>query len=387
MFARRWDVIGYRTRALLRKELNQIVRDRRVLVSMTLPLVMHLMLFGSILSPKVANLRLGVVDESQSPESRELIAELSESRSFQLAGVYPSVDRVGNAISRGDLDAGVELPLDFARDLHRGRATGVQILLNAMNANTATISRAYIEGVIESYNQEVARRLPRTLAIRATAIGRSGRVVVHPTFFYNPGLVTSWFVVTGLIGMLLIMIGSITASTTMVKEREAGTLEQLLMTPATTGEIIVGKIGPPFVLLCLMTAVALSIIRFFWQVPFHGGLLLVTGASVLSLLTGMGIGTFIATFTKSAQQAQLATFFLTPPLSALSGAFTPAEAMPHWLQPFTIVNPIYHFGVITRATLIKGSGLGTLWPHLVALAIFALVLMWSSVWRFRQQLG
>jgi ABC-2 type transport system permease protein len=207
-----------------------------------------------------------------------------------------------------------------------------------------------------------------------------------PAFLYNPGLVTSWFVVTGLLGMLLIMIGSITASTTMVKEREAGTLEQLLMTPASPSEIMIAKIGPPFALLCLMTMVALAILRFFWHVPFRGSLVLVVAGAVLCLLTGMGMGTFIATFTKSAQQAQLATFFLSPPLSALSGAFTPAEAMPLWLRPFTMVNPIYHFGVIARAALIKGSGLATLWPHVVALLLFAVVLVWASVWRFRRQL-
>jgi ABC-2 type transport system permease protein len=377
-----------RMRALVQKESRQILRDPRVMAALAVPLVFHLMLFGSLLSPAVTDLQLGVVDESPSSESRELVAVLSESKSFRVAGVYQSADRLGEAIARGDLDAGLVVPYDFTRDLERGRPGSVQVLLNAMNANTAAISQGYMQGVIEDYTRGLPGRGIHvgTRSIEGSASIEPATVVLHPTFLYNPGLVTSWFVVTGLLGMLLIMIGSITASTTMVKEREAGTLEQLLMTPASPSEIMVAKIGPPFVLLCLMTMVALAILRFFWHVPFRGSLVLVVAGAVLCLLTGMGMGTFIATFTKSAQQAQLATFFMSPPLSALSGAFTPAEAMPPWLRPFTVVNPIYHFGVIARAALIKGSGLATLWPHLLALLLFAVVLVGASVWSFRRQL-
>jgi ABC-2 type transport system permease protein len=389
VIVRRQTFITQRMRALLRKEFRQILRDPRVLMALVLPLVFHLMLFGSLLSPAVTNLRLGVVDDSQSAESRELVAVLSESKSFRVAGVYPSVDRLGDAIARGDLDAGLVMSSDFARNIERGQPSTVQVLLNAMNANTASISQGYMRGVIENYTRGLAGRGVHAAVRPSTRTGPAApaQVVLHPTFLYNPGLVTSWFVVTGLLGMLLIMIGSVTASTTMVKEREAGTLEQLLMTPASPSQIIVAKIGPPFVLLCGMTVIALGILRFAWHVPFRGNLLLVISGAVLCLLTGMGIGTFIATFTKSAQQAQLATFFISPPLSSLSGAFTPAEAMPHWLQPFTAVNPIYHFAIILRSTLIKGSGLETVWPHLLALVAFAAVLVSASVWRFRQQLS
>ena len=379
---------NHRLRALVAKELDQIRRDRRVLMSLILPPILQLLLFGSVLSPAVANLKLGVVDLSRTPESRELAAALSESKSFRLAGAYTSAGILGDAISRGTLDAGVVIPYDFARDLRRGGAPTVQVLLNAVNANTAALGAGYATGIVQSYNRGLAgagirsalRQVPREP-------GRRGLALVMPAFLYNPGQVTSWFVVTGLFGMLLIMNGSIIASTTMVKEREAGTLEQLLMTPASTSEIIVAKIAPPFVLLCGMTLVAICIIKFFFHVPFRGDILVVVVGAALCLLTGIGIGTFIATFTKSAQQAQLVTFFMTPPLSSLSGALTPAEAMPHWMQPFTVLNPVFHFGVIARANMIKGSGFITLWPHLLALLVFALVLVSTSVWRFRQQLG
>jgi ABC-2 type transport system permease protein len=386
-----------RMRALVAKELDQIRRDRRVLMSLILPPVLQLLLFGSVLSPAVANLHLGVVDDSRTPESRELTAVLSESKSFQLAGSYTSAGALGDAISRGRLDAGVVIPYDFARQLRRGRAPTVQVLVNAVNANTAALGAGYAAGIVQSYNQGLAAagiRPPLSAAQAAPAASPSpaasgirGQALLMPAVLFNPGLVTSWFVVTGLFGMLLIMNGSIIASTTMVKERETGTLEQLLMTPASTSEIIVPKIAPPFVLLCGMTLMAIAIIRFVFHVPFRGNVLVVVVGAALCLLTGIGIGTFIATFTRSAQQAQLVTFFITPPLSSLSGALTPAEAMPHWMQPFTVINPVFHFGVIARATMIKGSGFTTLWPNLLALLAFALVLVSTSVWRFRQQLG
>ncbi len=380
--------VNQRMRALVTKELDQIRRDRRVLMSLILPPVLQLLLFGSVLNPAVANLHLGIVDDSRTPESRELAAALTESKSFQLSGSYTSPNDLGDAISRGKLDAGVVIPYDFARDLRRGHAPTIQVLLNAVNANTAALGAGYAAGIVQSYNQGLAGAGIRASvqAVPATP-DRRGQALLMPAFLYNPGQVTSWFVVTGLFGMLLIMNGSIIASTTMVKEREAGTLEQLLMTPASTSEIIVAKIAPPFVLLCGMTLMAIAIIRFVFHVPFRGDMLVVVVGAALCLLTGIGIGTFIATFTKSAQQAQLVTFFMTPPLSSLSGALTPAEAMPHWMQPFTVFNPVFHFAVIARANMIKGSGFLTLWPHLLALLVFALVLVSTSVWRFRQQLG
>src|SRR5712692_3673249 len=144
-----------RVRALMRKEFNQIRRDRRLAISLILPPTLQLLLFGFALSANVSNLRLGIVDDSKTPESRELIATMSESRSFRLAGYYFSVDELGDAISRGDLDAEVVIPYDFARELQRGHSTTLQVLLNAMNANTAAIGQGYAEGVIQSYNRQL----------------------------------------------------------------------------------------------------------------------------------------------------------------------------------------------------------------------------------------
>jgi ABC-2 type transport system permease protein len=257
----------------------------------------------------------------------------------------------------------------------------VQVLINAMNANTAAIAQGYTEGVIRAWNQNVhivASRPP----VRA-----AGMINLHPTFLFNPGLVTSWFIVTGTFGVLLMLNGSLISSAAMIKEREAGTVEQLLMTPAGTGEIVIAKIAPLFLLLCMMILFATCLICFVFHVPVRGNLLLVLLGAALCVLSGIGIGTFIATYTKSAQQAQLMSFFVNPPLASLSGALTPVEAMPHWLQPVTLINPIRHFGVITRSVMLRGSGIDTLWPNVLALLAFTVVLLTLSVRRFRKQLG
>jgi ABC-2 type transport system permease protein len=386
--ANRWvaGLLSHQLRALVQKELNQIRRDRRVIAALVMPPILQLMLFGSVMSPAVGNIRLGIVDHSQSAASRDLVAALAESGTFELAQAYPSAERLGDDVSVARIDVGVVIPADFARDLDRGRSTTIQVLLNAMNANTASISRGYIQGVVQDFN-ETRERPVRASVTRLPGDARQGAVRLSPALLYNPGGETTWFIVTGLLGTLLLMNGAMTASTTMVKEREAGTLEQLLMTPSGMTEIIVAKIVPPFVLLAVPATLALVVIRFYFGVPFSGSAPLIVLACALCLLCGIGIGTAMATLTKSAAQAQLATFFVTPPLMSLSGALAPAEAMPAWMQPLTVLNPVYHFGVISRAALIKGSGLAELWPHLLGLLVFALALMSVSVWRFRQQLS
>jgi ABC-2 type transport system permease protein len=382
-------LLGQRIRALMGKEFNQIRRDRRLVISLILPPLVQLTLFGFALSATVSDLRLGVVDESRTSESRELIAALTESRSFRLGAYYPSAGALGDAISQGRADAGVVIPYDFARDLQRGRAPTVQFLLNAMNANTATIGQGYAEGVIQSYNL-MLRRAGVSGGVEPSAVSvaqRRGLVQLVPTYLYNPGLVDSWFIATGVFGLLLILNSSLIASAAMVKEREAGTVEQLLMSPASTTEIIVAKLAPLFALLCMMMLLAIAVLGIVFHVPFHGSLPFVLFGGMLCVLSGISLGTVIATFSRSAQQSQLTAFFVNPPLSSLSGALSPVEAMPAWLQPFTVLNPIHHFATIVRGSMLKGSGIATLWPNALALSIFTVVLVSLSVWRFRKQLS
>jgi ABC-2 type transport system permease protein len=378
-----------RLRALIVKEFNQIRRDRRLVLSLLIPPILQLTLFGFALSPEVSNLRLGVVDESRTPESRELVAVLTQSRSFRLGGYYTTGEQLGTAISQAKLDAGVVIPYRFARDLQRGRSTTVQFLLNAVNANTATIGQAYAEAVLQSYNNDLRRAGGQAGVDGAAADGPNGhgRIQLMPAFLYNPGLVDSWFIATGVFGLLLILNSSLISSAAMVREREAGTIEQLLMSPASTAEIIVAKITPLFLLLSMMMLLAIAVLKVVFRVPFHGSLPFVLFGGVLCILSGISLGTVIATLSKSAQQAQLTAFFVNPPLASLSGALNPVEAMPDWLQPLTVLNPIHHFATMMRGATLKGIGIETLWPNVLALLGVTLILVALSVWRFRKQLS
>ncbi|HEY1731841.1 MAG TPA: ABC transporter permease [Terriglobales bacterium] len=375
--------------SLLRKEFAQIRRDRRLALSLILPPILQLLLFSVVLNATVSDLKLGVVDDSRTTESRDLSSTLTESRSFRLAGYYDSVDKLGDAISRGDIDAGVVIPRDFARDLERGRPVTVQLLLNAMNANTATIARSYAQGVILTWNQGLSGNglHARFAQIDVSPVSRRGQAIMTRAFLFNPGLINSWFVVTGVLGLLLILNGSIVAAAAMVKEREAGTIEQLVMSPAETSEIIVAKIAPLFLLLMLMVVLATLFMKLAFNVPFNGNIFVVFCGASLCILSGIALGTVIATFSKSAQQAQLTSFFVNPLLTTASGAVTPAEAVPHWLQPLVWINPIRHFSVIARSNMIKGTGFAGLWEDFLILGVFTLILVVMSVWRFRKMLS
>jgi len=383
------NVFNQRFRALVRKEFNEIRRDRRLMLSLLVPPVLQLTLFGFALSALVSDLRLGVVDESKTPESRELVATLTESESFRLGGYYFSVDELGDSISQSKVDAGVVIPYDYARELHRGHSTTVQFLLNATNANTATISQAYAEGIIQTYTAVLQRTgIHASLKqVAAYEINRRGQVQIMPAYIYNPGLIDSWFIATGVFGLLMIMNSSLVASAAMVRERETGTMEQLLMSPASTSEIIIAKIVPLFALLCIMMLMCVATLKNAFHIPSHGSLPYVLFGGMLCILSGISIGTVIATFSKSAQQAALTAFFINPPLSSLSGALNPVEAMPRWMQSFTILNPIHHFATIARSGMLKGSGIVALWPNFLALLIFTIVLVSLSVWRFGKQLS
>jgi ABC-2 type transport system permease protein len=375
--------------ALMRKEFNQIRRDTRIVMSLIVPPALLLLVFGLVLNSKIENVRLGVIDQSGTRESRELIADLSVSRSFRLTRAFLSPGDLSDAVMDGRVQAGLIIPAEFRRDLEKGRQATVQFVLNAMDANTATVAKTYAQGVVSAYAKGV--RGPGVHARfdeAAGAVARPGGVEIQPSFLYNPGLFAAWFTVTGVVGLLCILNSTLVASSALVKEREAGTIEQLLMSPATTTEIIVAKIAPLFAALCVMVVIlVVGIGRLVFGVPFNGGVFLVFAGAALCLLCGIGIGTFLATFTRSAYQTQLASFFINPPLAFLSGAVTPVEAMPAWLQPVTQINPIYHFGVIARGSMLKGSGLETLWPNFLALALIALALLTLSIMRFRQQLA
>ncbi len=372
---RAWSrLFGGRFWALALKELRQIRRDRRLTISLIVPPMLQILLFGFALDADVRNLRLGVVDESRTAESRELISVLTENDTFQLTGSYPTPAALGQALAAGRLDVGVVVPYEFARRRARGRPATVQVLLNAANANTAQIAQGYVEGAVASLN-------------RGLREDRAAPVELRAAYLYNPGLVNAWFIVTGVFGTLIILNGSLVSAATMIREKERGTVEQLLMTPASALEVVTAKLVPLFLLLMAMVGLVLLIAGLVFHVPFRGNALLVLVACAGCVLTGIGLGTLTSTFARSANQTQLISFFVNPPLAMLSGGLTPIEAMPKVVQPLTLLNPIAHFATIARSVLVKGAGLDVVYPNLLALIVLAALFVGVSAWRFRRQLG
>jgi len=266
------------------------------------------------------------------------------------------------------------VPYDFARRRARGRSSTVQILLNAANANTAQMAQGYVEGAVASLNRDAEGGGPQPVELRTA-------------FLYNPGLVNAWFVVTGVFGTLIILNGSLVSAATMIREKERGTVEQLLMTPASALEVVTAKIVPLFVLLMAMVSLVLVVARLAFGVPIRGSLALLLLACACCVLCGIGLGTLISTFVRSANQTQLISFFINPPLAMLSGGLTPIEAMPKWVQPLTLFNPIAHFATVARSVLVKGAGLDVVYPNLLALIALASIFVGISAWRFRRQLS
>jgi ABC-2 type transport system permease protein len=208
---------------------------------------------------------------------------------------------------------------------------------------------------------------------------------VQPAYIYNPGLVTSWHYVTGVMSIIMFINASLVASALAVKEKETGTIEQLLMTPAQTGEMLLAKTSPVFVLMMIVLFVALVVGMLVFHLPVRGALWLFTVAGACASLAGIGIGVMVATVSKSQQQAQLLTFFVNPPITLFSGATSPIENMPEILQKVSYIDPLRYLVTIVRGVTLKNSPWSALWPNLAALAGFAVLLFAVSAWRFRKQ--
>jgi ABC-2 type transport system permease protein len=376
-------IFGSRLWSLFMKEVRQIKHDRHLIATLIIPPTVQILIFGLALNPQVSDLRLGIVDESRTVESRQLVSAFTESQSFILVGYYESPEALGAALSAGKLSAGMVIPNDFAKERGRGMTADVQFLLDAVDSNAAGIAGGYASRIIASLNQQIAKD-SRTIALKTQG---QTNVNSRVALLYNPGLQNAWFIITGMLGILLILNGSLVASASMVKEKEAGTIEQLLMTPAKAGEIITAKMAPLVLLLLGDIGLALIIGYVAFGVPVRGSLLLLYSAGALCVFAGIGLGTFIATFTRSQQQAQLLSFFINPPLALLSGATTPLEAMPSWMLPLTEINPVRHFATIARSIMLKGAGIDVLYMHMLILLGFAVLLVSISAWRFRKQLG
>jgi ABC-2 type transport system permease protein len=377
--------------ALATKEVQQLRRNRGLVVQLMIPPTIVLVIFGFALNPKVRGLRLGVVDESLTYESRDLINALTENVNFKVTSLYTRPEEAEAALKNLELDLFLVIPPDFARSLNRGETASVQVLIDAVDANTAQIAQGYLGQALGDYNGSsgitpVAYvRSQREIMRSAHPAPPPGAVEVQSAYIYNPGLVTAWYYVTGVMSIIMFINASLVASALAVKEKETGTIEQLMMTPAQTGEMLLAKTSPVFVLMMVVIFVALATAIIVFQLPVRGALWLFAVAGAAAALAGIGIGVMVATVSKSQQQAQLLTFFVNPPITLLSGSTSPIDNMPDFLQKLSYLDPLRYLVTIVRGVTLKNAPWSALWPNLLALTGFAIVLFSISAWRFRKQ--
>ncbi|AFY78313.1 MAG: ABC transporter permease [Hydrococcus sp. C42_A2020_068] len=369
-------ILNSRFWALAIKEINQILRDKSLIFFLLFPPTIQLLIYGFALNPDVQNLKLGIVDYAQTNESQELVFALTEKTDniFIADRYFLKEEELSERVREGKLTVGLVIPPDFQRKISQDRTAEIQVFIDGVDANTAGIANGYINQIIEQYNRNLESDRPEPL------------VDLQTTFLYNPGLISSWFFVPGMMGVIFTLISSLVSAGTVVREKDSGTLEQLLMTPAEAWEILLAKIVPLFVLLMGDVLLAVVVGRVVFRVPFQGNFLLFLVLSGLYIFVGIGIGIMLATISRTQQQAFLISFFINLPLIQLSGAIAPVESMPTIFQYLSFVNPLRHYVAIVRGILLKGIGLGALWQHAIVLLFFAVIILSVSISRFRRQL-
>ncbi|MBS3027565.1 MAG: ABC transporter permease [Dolichospermum sp. DET50] len=360
--------------ALVRKEINQILRNKQLIVLLIVPPTVQLLLYGFALNPDVHNLKLGVIDYANVADSRELISAMTSNRIFTLESIPTSEKDLSQQVEDGKLDVGVIIPPDFSRKLAQ-KTADIQVFIDAVNANTAGIAANYMNQIVQQYNLSLEEGK------------RSPPVSPQVVFLYNPGLTSSWFFVPGVMGLVLTLIGTLVSAVTVVREKDTGTLEQLLMTPAANWQILLSKIVPLVFLLMGDVMLALTLGTVVFNLPFRGSFLLFISLSSMYVFVGISLGIMLATVCRSQQQVLLTSFFINLPIVQTSGAISPIEAMPPFFQMLSLLNPLRHYITIVRGILLKGVGLDVLWIHVLALLGFAVVLLSISVSKFRNQLS
>jgi ABC-2 type transport system permease protein len=277
-------------------------------------------------------------------------------------------------VQQGNVTVGLVIPPEFKRKLSQEKPANLQVLVDGVDANTAGIASSYILGIIHQFGRQLLSDpvLPLVRPLQ--------------TFLYNPGLISSWFFVPGVIGMVLTVNSSLVSALVVIREKEIGTLEQLLMTPAAIWEILLAKLIPLFVVLMADLFLALGVGRLVFGVPMRGSLLLLILLSGLYLLVGIGMGMMLATLSRNQQQVVLLVFFSNVPLIQLSGSIAPVESMPALLRYLSILDPLRHYIQILQGILLKGVGLNVLWLNVLALAVFAVAFLTIGINRFRGQL-
>ena len=369
-----------RLRQLLRKELRQMLRDPRSRRMLFISPVVQLLLFGYAVTTDVRHARVYLLDADQSAESRQLATTLTATGYFDIVQRGDRPAELAAALDRGDVLMGLNIPRGFAADLARGRPTAVQLLVDGSTANTANVALGYASQIIGRYGAERGAQI----AARAGVPAMTGGVDFQMRIWYNPNLESRSYNVPAVMGNLVMMMSLLLTSLAVVREREIGTLEQLMVSPLKPAELILGKTLPA-ALVALIDMVIVTAIALLWfRIPFEGSFLVLGVASLLFILTGLGVGLLISTISNTQQEAFMSMFLFFLPAMMLSGMMFPVENMPPAIQLLTQLDPIRHYLVVVRGVFLRGAGFEVLMPQMLTLAAIGVGVLSFATARFRK---
>ncbi len=362
---------------LLRKEFIQLFRDKRLLAIAIVPPILQMLVFGYVATTDVKNVPTAICDQNNSVQSRDFISKMTSSGYFIIAG-YPENDKqLACMLDNGTAMITVKIPPDFSEKILSYRQAPLQIIVDGTDSNTASIAMGYINNIVYEYSLELMSKKGRTREV----------IDARVRVFHNQEQKSVNYMIPGIIGMLLMLITTILTSVSIVKEKESGTLEQLLVSPIKPYELMLSKLIPyaliGFVDVLLVVAVGSS----WFHVPILGSFWLLLLLSGFFLLTSLGLGLLISTISANMQQTILTVMFIFMPFILLSGFIFPISNMPEIIQWVTLVIPLRYFLEIVRGIFLKGSGIDYLWPQAMALLLIGMCIFVVAVGRFRKKIS
>jgi ABC-2 type transport system permease protein len=369
---------------MLVKEFLQVFRDKRTRFVLIGPPIIQMLVFGYAATLEVSHVPTAVLDLDQSRQSRDLVARFSASPYFDVERYVADRRQLALTIDHGDALLAIEIPAGFSRKLLAGRTAPVQAIVDGTDSNTALVALGYVNRVADGFSRE---ELDNRLAVRAPMlVSAIPRVELDSRPWFNSNLQSRWFFVPGVIGSLMLIMVVLLTAFAVVREREIGTLEQIMVTPIRRTEFILGK-TIPFFLIGLADTALIAIVGTFWfRVPFRGSFAVLGLGAVLFLVSMLGTGLLISTVSANQQQAMVTAFFFDIPAIIFSGFGFPISSMPEIFQRLSYLDPLRYFLVVIRGVYLKGVGLETLWPQMAAMAVFAAGALGMSVLRFRKSM-
>lgn len=373
-----------RLRQMLIKEFLQVFRDKRARFFLFGPPIIQMLVFGYAATLEIKHVPTAIVDYDNSQVSRDLIARFEASHYFDVRKRLADRGEVAAMIDAGDVTMAIQINSGFAGKVQKGETAHLQVIVDSTNSNSALVGLGYVNEVTAAFAREYRlRALQRKVPLLAE---RLPDIILDRRPWYNVDMRSQWFFVPGVIGNLVLVIVVTLTAFAVVREREIGTLEQIMVTPIRRVEFILGK-TIPFFLLGLLDAVLISAVGTLWfRVPLAGSIGTLALGTILFLLCMLGVGLLISTVSKTQQQAMVTGFFFIMPAIIFSGFGSPISSMPTLLQLLTYLDPLRYYQVVLRSVYLKGVGLEVLWPQLAAMALIGVVLLTISVFRFQKSL-